>query len=712
MAKILKLLHFCLVWSSLFFFLKRFFEIPNISSGKVLNGVLIIILFSACENQPTYNDNLIKEDYQNLQKDIEKLKEIEDSVKRIRFLEKLEKDIDQLKNDSLKNEANFLLSYKLLSDNDSINFFKINYRNLILSQKLNDSAKIAEAYWDRAHYHSKNQNIELAFENFTKAQKIYETNNFHFQSARMLLAIAIIQKNIKDYTGSEVNTVRAIRTFEELGKIKQLYSGYNNLGIVYNELQEYDNSLFYHLKAKDFIKQLDRDHFLEETTLNNIGVVYQNKGEHKLAITNFEEALNNLFLSKKDPELYAMLIDNLAYSIFQTNQNQNVEEKFKKALSIRDSINHKGGLIISNLHLSEFYISKNDSNKALKFAIVAHDLSKNIQNNRDHLKSLLLISNLDRKGGEDALNKYILISDSLQKEERIIRNKFTRIQFETDEFIAQNEQLNFQKKWIIAGFTSVILLFISLSAIILLKKKNKELKLIQLQQKSNEDIYNLMIESQTNIERGQEKEKKRISKELHDGILSQFFGVRLNLELLNDKIDLDSTVKREKYIKELKGLETEIRKVSHQLNSDLVSSDVSFKNILQDLLQVQENLGGYNGQINFNGNIEWEKISPKVKINLFRIIQEALHNINKYAEAANVRIVFENVSEELLVTIEDDGKGFEVEDTQNGIGMSNMKSRIYDLDGDINIVSNHTGTRISLKIPLNFEINESKNTSR
>jgi len=107
-----------------------------------------------------------------------------------------------------------------------------------------------------------------------------------------------------------------------------------------------------------------------------------------------------------------------------------------------------------------------------------------------------------------------------------------------------------------------------------------------------------LIDSQNKLNEGRDKEKKRISKELHDGILSKFFGVRLNLELLNNSINNESIKQREKYINELKNLENEIRTVSHQLNDEMFSSENSFKTIIEELLSSQRDLSSYRSNLN------------------------------------------------------------------------------------------------------------------
>lgn len=467
---------------------------------------LFIILFS-CNKNP---NGFYQRDHQNFQKINSQIKTLEfdtDTLSRNIFFHKIHQKISELENDSLKNISLFLLSYKAMELNDSINFFKLNNEGISLSMKLKDTSKIAESYWDLAQYYSQNNEFEKAFLNYAKAQKLYKSVEKSFESARMQMGMAIIQKNQKDYTGSEINTIKALRIFEQLKKAKHIYSGYNNLGIVYNELQEYDKALVYHTKAQVYLKELSSDSY-EQTTLNNIGVVYHNMGKFNEAINHFEDALNNPNLINYNPRLYAMLLDNLAYSKFHLGDSSEVLRTLLEGREIRDSIDHKIGLIVSDLRLAEVSLSIGDSVSALKYAQNAYSLSKDTDNNRDLLRSLLFLSNLDPNTEKNALKLYSRTSDSLQREERITREKFTRIMFETDEFIAKNEQLNFQKKWIIVGFTGVILLLISLSVIILLRREYKELKLIQLQQKANEDIYNLMIESQSNMERGKSKKRK------------------------------------------------------------------------------------------------------------------------------------------------------------------------------------------------------------
>jgi signal transduction histidine kinase len=659
--------------------------------------ILFLVTIFSCEKGRTHSNDL-KENLITIKKSLDSLKSVSgDTCSREKEINKTYQLIQDIKNDSLKNEAFFYFPF--LENKDSLNFIKLNNVTRLLSQKLRDTAKIAESYWDLAYFFSNNGLLEKSFFNYSKAQRLYASKGMKLESGRMLLRMAIIQKNIKDYTGSEINTINAIRIFEPLKEKKFLYGCYNNLGIIYNELQEYDRALFYHKKANEYLKELKTDLYYKEKTLNNIGVVYQNTGEHSDAISHFREALLNKTISEDDPYLYAMLLDNFAYSKMLAKDTLGVYKYFLKGLRIREKIQHKAGIAINKIHLAEYFALKGDSVQSNKLAQEAYIISEESGNNKEVLQSLFLLSKLNRDRGKEYLDKFIALNDSLQKEERAIRNKFARIRFETDEFIAQNYELNIQKRWMIFGFSGLTLLLVSVFLNRTQRIKNRELKLIQRQQQTNEEIYDLLIESQTKIEEAQEKEKKRISRELHDGILSQFFGVRLNLEFLNDSTDEESITKRSTYINELKLLEKEIRKVSHELNIDFLSSERSFLHIVTELLKEQENYGSFKSQLIVEDEIKWENLAPKLKINLFRIIQEALHNVTKYADAENFKVSFLQSEKELIVIIEDDGRGFEIESIKDGIGIKNMRMRCKDLKGVISFKSGDNGTRIEIIIP-------------
>ncbi len=296
--------------------------------------------------------------------------------------------------------------------------------------------------------------------------------------------------------------------------------------------------------------------------------------------------------------------------------------------------------------------------------------------------------------------EYIHINDSLQKADRNIAEKFTRIEYETDEIKQENTDLTTQNRNLVYIFGSVLILGMFLYIIKAQKAKNRELLYKQEQQKANEEIYNLMISQQSNVETIRVKEKKRVAQELHDGVLGRMFGVRMNLDSLNKIHDESASAQRNSYLTELKNIEQDIREISHDLNREKSELINNFVAIVDNLFEEQKKTFQTKLVSNIDSSIKWETVSNAVKINLYRIIQESLQNINKYAKADIVRIEFKKETDNLFLQISDDGIGFNVNRGKKGIGLQNMVSRINECKGTFEIKSKKgEGTIITVTVP-------------
>jgi signal transduction histidine kinase len=629
-----------------------------------------------------------------------------DLIKRKKFLKMAYTNSLDEPNDSLRNvyltKIGFTFYFKL---GDSLMFREINKKSIDLSIKIKDSVNLAANYWDLGIFYANYEIKDSAYFSYYKAQKIYEKINLLKNSGVMLMNMAIIQADLKDYSGSENTTIKAISILKPLNEYIQLYKGYNNLGIVLNELEDYDQALTYHQEALKYLEKIKMKITYQGNTLNNIGVVYERQKNFNEALKNYQLALSQKDLKKLDPVLYARILGNVAYSRFLLKDTLGIKNIFFEALRIRDSVNDLSGIAINKIQLAEYYSFNKDTLKAIQFAQEANGLCKRTNNYRDLLTSLLLLSQLDKKNSSHYANEYIILNDKLIKQERAVRNKFARIQFETDEYITKNERLSQEKNLIMIIGSIIILIGLLLYIILDQRSKNVKLRLEKRQQKANEEIYDLMLVQQYKLDEGRRKEKKRISEELHDGVLGKLFGTRLLLSALNDKSDAETIKKREKYINDLQAVEEEVRNVSHELNKRSEILNVGYKQVVQDLLENQSKITKFNYEFRFDKKINWEEISGEFKMNMYRIIQEALQNINKYASAKNVMVEFKLTKKHLKLLIVDDGVGFKILNKREGIGLKNIKSRAKLLNGIFTIKSEpNRGTFIQIKIPYERDL--------
>ena len=313
-----------------------------------------------------------------------------------------------------------------------------------------------------------------------------------------------------------------------------------------------------------------------------------------------------------------------------------------------------------------------------------------------------LLSQLE--SGDKALSflkQYVRINDSIQKNERLVRNKTARIRYETKEKEQQLAEVTKERLWLLLISIGVILTSVLIYIVITQRNKNRKLKFIQEQQEANEEIYNLMLNQSDNIEEARVAEKKRISEELHDGVLGRLFGARLSLDSLNMNNSPEAIKTRGQYIESLKTIEQDIRKVSHELNADFVSGG-GFKDIIKTLLETQCLAYGLKYSFVHDDDIDWDGVPNKTKIHFYRVIQESLQNIYKHANATEVKLQITRESDKILLILSDNGDGFDVNKAKSGIGLKNMKSRIKEIEGSITLASQlGEGTSVTIEAPKN-----------
>lgn len=605
-------------------------------------------------------------------------------------------------NDSLNRVNLFKVANRYFNMNNMDEYRKTSQIIVQKAKSSRDTIATAKAYSYLGDYYTNTSRKDSAYSFYTKAEKIYQKLNDKINLGDTYIKIAKLQGYENDFLGSEFSAIKALNILRNTNDKGKEYEAYSILGFVSSELKDYDKALEYNIKTLTIAKENNLTYFNEiPSSLNNIGYVYLNQKKYKQAIDEFEKALEDKKLISKDPALYGILIDNVAYSKFKLKDYSQLPDLFYDALRIRDSLNIGEGIIYSKIHLSEYYIENKDSLNSLKFADEALKHSRKIKNYRAVLASLKQLGIINPKKASVYSEEYIKINDSLQNAERKSKDRFARIEYETDEIILQKDKLAEQNRNILFFFGLVVMIGILLFVIKNQRSKTKELMLKQAQQKANEDIYNLMLYQQNKIEEGRANEKVRIAQELHDGILGRLFGARLNLDSLNKRQDEEAIVSRNNYLVELKNIEQDIREISHDLNREKHALNNNFIGIVNNLIEQQETVSQAKVSFVVDMEIEWEKIENYIKINLYRILQEALLNINKYAQAENIRIEIIKQEKTLRLTVTDDGVGFSVSKKSKGIGLQNMLSRAKACEATFDIKSKiGKGTTITVAFPL------------
>ena len=665
--------------------------------------ILIIFLFFGCNQKNNFNivsdsseDSLTS--YLSMANDFNLPREKRKEVNRKAFSIIIDQPSDSLNTINLFKVANRYYNM------DDWNDFKKTV-DIILEKTSNNADTVSrlKAYSYLGDFYVSQAISDSAFIYYSKAEKMYLKRNDLYNLARTRLNKAILQFNEGDFLGSEVAVFNALRAIKDEKYSDIFYDSYNHLGLIHNELGDYERALEYNQKALSNIDEKTMEGIFQSkaTSLNNIGYVYQNMNRHDKALNYFKEGLEQKNLKTDKPFVYAMLLDNLAYSKFKTQDFDGLPEQFFKSLKFRDSLQLTAGIIVSKMRLSEYFGFTKDSARSIKYAKEALSQSMSSKNYRSVLVALKRLSTIEPKKAAYYTKEYIHVNDSLQKAERTMGEKFTRIEYETDQIKSENTDLLEQNRNLVYLFGGLGILGLFIFTIKTQKAKNRELLFKQEQQKANEDIYNLMISQQNTIETNRIKEKNRVARELHDGVLGRMFGVRMNLDGLNAFQDEDAVVQRTNYLSELKNIEQDIREISHDLNREKSELINNFVAIIDELFEEQKKTYKPKFISSIDSTIKWELISNSKKINLYRILQESLQNINKYALANTIRVEFEKMDNYIILKISDDGSGFNVKTSKKGIGIQNILFRTSECDGVVDIKSEKgQGTIITVTLPI------------
>ena len=627
-----------------------------------------------------------------------------DKVTRLKFIDSAEQLIENSNySDSLKIKNYFKIANRYFGVLEYEKYKEITNKVLEISKSNKDSLNIARAEYYLGDYYFSTSKNDSAYYYYLEAEKKYENLNDKPNLASTKLHKAYVLSYEKDFIGSEIETVKVLNVAKEIKDQELIYECFAHLGRSLSGLGNYEKALEYHQKSLSQIKNIKNENYkpiLQAQAINNIGFVYLNLGKFKEAGEIFAEGLKINNLKEIQPVLYISLVDNYAYSRFKINKNEGLNG-FKTALELGDEIDDIYSKINIRVHLVEYYLSKNDTTIALQYNEEANRLAKESNYNKELLQTLDFYTELKPKEGLKYAKEYIKISDSLQQQERLTRNKLARIEFETDEIIVEKEAISNRFRIILISSLLIISFGILFYIILYQRSKHRELLFSQEQQMANEEIYKLMLDKQDELEEAKKKEQLRISQDLHDNILNKLASIRFNLFALTQKPD-ETVIKRSiEYIDKIQSVESEIRTVAHELNFESFLNKGNFKSILEQLLQNQKETYDTICESTISSDEAIESLSALVKMNIYRIIQETLNNINKHAKATLISITLSIDEGFLYLSIKDNGVGFKVSKLKSGIGLKNMESRAVSINGRLKISSEiNNGTKVSLKVKL------------
>lgn len=578
------------------------------------------------------------------------------------------KKLNEIKNDNdWHSKIYYGLGYTYLLKQNyplSLQYFD---QAVLFSKKSANFNILSKSYNQIGLIYSLQNNFEKALDNYHKSLKISEEKEELSDNTLYVLS------NIGDLHFLQQDTISALRYYhqavkigEREGKKSDLAGVYNNIAVSFMESNK-DSTEFYLNKALQIYKETNNI-YGRIVTQNNLATTYVNlksKEDYPLALKYLNESLNYSQKNKNiDLEYFSYYYLGNYFELANADYDK-AKTYYERAYQLVSQGYKNDYTIELYKNLSHVYLKLGDFEKAYEFQTRQHGLQDSIfsveRNKQFH--------EIQTKFGVERKNNEILL---LNKEKEI-------------------EKAN--KQLILIG--SILLIIPLVLLAIFYRKRIKYQETISEQDKLIFEKEKETIKAKNLIE-GQNIERNRIAKELHDGVGGRLSAIKIKMDQLNTTVIHDPEL--EECINQLQETAKEIRIISHELNENKIN-ELNFVHLLQHL--IDDYRFYFSGEIHFNifPEEEYEKITDIKKHYLYRVIQEILSNCLKYANAQNIYVdcTFDDL---YRIIIDDDGQGFDVARIKKGMGLENIKKRIEALKGNVHIDSSEgRGSTFIMEIP-------------
>lgn len=521
--------------------------------------------------------------------------------------------------------------------------------------------------------------------------------------ARLLGNIGNAYLHKKDRVTAIDYYLQSARLWETCADQKYLPVLYSNTSALLDEQKEHNRALEFGNKAVALAQKLG-DSFSETVALVNLSTTYSYLGQHE---KEYELLMKALPLAKKNENLdhIANVYYNIGEYYFKKKNYSSALENYLESFDYGKKMGNKYHLCSVNTALAVVYHELKQDDKALKYILQAEQIANEVGIRTDLKDIYKTRAEIEQRKGNYKLaaeyfSKTLVVSDSLFKtgtSEKVAeveaqyqneKKQKEIVQLEKDKQIQslslkQKSTLNYI---LIGSLASLLILgfliYRNLSHRQQLAKQQDELQ----QQRIRELEKDRQLVAVDSMLKGQEEERSRLAKDLHDGLGGLLSGVKFSLTNMKDNfiVTPDNMAVFERSLDMIDTSIKELRRVAHNMMPEVLTK-----------FGLDEALKEYCNSVNATNLITVKyqsmglgtRIEKSSEIIIYRIIQELLNNIMKHAAATESMIQLIKEEGRLSIIVEDNGKGFDTALLKNnkGAGLTNIQSRVDYLKGRFDI---------------------------
>ena len=536
-----------------------------------------------------------------------------------------------------------------------------------------------------------------------KSLQIFDATEATPSAYNTYLSAGILYKNVQQFERSLDYLLKAYQGFKEHQNYQKLGRTLNVMGSIQNEIKNYYSAIKYLNEALEVTYRVNDPSDIAKCH-NNIAISYKNIKQLDSAVFHYAKAVRFL---KKEDKTYSIALRNLANIYQQQDLFDLAKENYETSLRLDKQRRDTTSMLYSYNGLGNFYLQQKNAALAKRYIDSAHSILGSTSNKLvklDFLQNEMAYAR-SNNNFEKAFQKqasYVELFEEVYNIEQT--NTVQNLQHRFDYQKQQNEilslklqdkeaQILLQQKEQKINKKNNFLLILGASILLVSLGLYFVWQRLRFERKVNE------IETLKAIQEGQEDIKNRIARDLHDIITSNFDGIRLRIQALKDTKNPKELM--DEVSQNLLEVNKQIRLTSHRLSPlGMQIIDNPFSKIIKDHLT--------EFQLYNRIFVEFENPKPQLlddlpyesKNNVYGIILEILHNVSKHASATKLEVSVNRTKDnELLMSFQDNGIGI-LKDVKKGIGLMNIQQRSTLLGGTFSIENNELGTLAHLKFPL------------
>ena len=576
--------------------------------------------------------------------------------------------IDKLLKDSVGmpiSLGNLAIVYSKMGKTDSAIILQ---KEAIFIREKQNTPKIHNNYNNIGTYYHKLGRYDLAIENYLKAAEIRKEQKLFDLEAATYANLSSLFSDLNDHNNCILYAKKSEEIFIREGLENQLGQLYSTIGVEYYRVKDYNKAKKYFNKAIEKHNAIGSNS-LKSIDLHNLATVYDDLNQLQKAYSLYREALQiKTELNKKGSAVVTII--NLGSVLSRLNQNDSAEVMLLKGYKLAQKHNllleQKGALE----KLAEHYTK-----------IGKHKEALNYRTQESYLKDSIFNDNYT-----DKINNLYVAFETAQTKNDLLNEQLKTDQLKTQKAQAELEVATRNNQLII--ITSLVFILLLVGGFIFYRTKQKQKsKLAQIRIEEQQKGLSAVIHAQ-------EEERKRIAKDLHDGIVQQLGGLKLGLQKVFSGKENDET---NKIVEILDNSAQELRELSHKMMPRALG-ELGLIPALEDMLE--NSLGNSTITHQFEHFGINSRFSEKIEIAIYRISQELINNVIKHSGATKVNVQLFKTGNDVILIVEDNGQGIK-DNKKDGIGLMNISSRLDTINGKVNFEpSPESGTLATVKIPV------------